>query len=117
VRIILYTGKGGVGKTSSRTAFNVAKFYGVVKEWMHTLFTWRGLDDLMAEELAIVPGMDELASLFWIAEHHDSGAFDTIIADCAPLPHRVASSRMPERARLASTPSPVDLTGSAEQMV
>jgi arsenite-transporting ATPase len=149
VRIILYTGKGGVGKTSTAAAtalrcaergqrtivlstdiahsladsfdmplspepvqvapnlwaqesdvyFNVARYYGVVKEWMHTLFTWRGLDDVMAEELAIVPGMDELASLFWIAEHHDSGAFDTIIVDCAPTGETLRLLAMPESAR------------------
>ena len=149
MRIILYTGKGGVGKTSTAAAtalrcaergqrtivlstdiahsladsfdmplspepiqiapnlwaqesdiyFNVAKYYGVVKEWMHTLFTWRGLDDVMAEELAIVPGMDELASLFWIAEHHDSGAFDTIIVDCAPTGETLRLLAVPESAR------------------
>ena len=149
MRIILYTGKGGVGKTSTAAAtalrcaergqrtivlstdiahsladsfdmplapepvqvapnlwaqesdvyFNVARYYGVVKEWMHTLFTWRGLDDVMAEELAIVPGMDELASLFWIAEHHDSGAFDTIIVDCAPTGETLRLLAVPESAR------------------
>jgi arsenite-transporting ATPase len=149
VRIILYTGKGGVGKTSTAAAtalccaergqrtivlstdiahsladsfdrplspepvqvapnlwaqesdvyYNVAKYYGVIKEWMHTLFTWRGLDDVMAEELAIVPGMDELASLFWIAEHHDSGAYDTIIVDCAPTGETLRLLAMPESAR------------------
>ena len=149
MRIILYTGKGGVGKTSTAAAtalrcaergqrtivlstdiahsladsfdmplspepvqvapnlwaqesdvyFNVAKYYGVVKEWMHTLFTWRGLDDVMAEELAIVPGMDELASLLWIAEHHDSGDFDTIIVDCAPTGETLRLLAVPESAR------------------
>jgi arsenite-transporting ATPase len=149
VRIILYTGKGGVGKTSMAAAtalrcaergqrtivlstdiahsladsfdvplapepvqvapnlwaqesdvfFNVAKYYGVVKEWMHSVFTWRGLDDMMAEEMAIVPGMDELASLFWIAEHHDSGAFDTIIVDCAPTGETLRLLAVPESAR------------------
>jgi arsenite/tail-anchored protein-transporting ATPase len=149
MRIILYTGKGGVGKTSTAAAtalrcaergqrtivlstdiahsladsfdmplapepvqvapnlwaqesdvyFNVAKYYGVVKDWMHSVLTWRGLDDMMAEEMAIVPGMDELASLFWIAEHHDSGAFDTIIVDCAPTGETLRLLAVPESAR------------------
>jgi arsenite-transporting ATPase len=149
VRIILYTGKGGVGKTSTAAAtalrcaglgqrtivistdiahsladsfdrplspeplqvapnlwaqesdvyYNVAKYYGTIQEWMHTLFTWRGLDDVMAEELAVVPGMDELASLFWIAEHHDSGLYDTIIVDCAPTGETLRLLAIPESAR------------------
>jgi arsenite-transporting ATPase len=149
LRIILYTGKGGVGKTSTAAAtalrcaelgqrtivlstdiahsladsfdlpigpepvqvaptlwaqesdvyYNVAKYYGTIQEWMHTLFTWRGLDEVMAEELAVVPGMDELASLFWIAEHHDSGLYDTIIVDCAPTGETLRLLAIPESAR------------------
>jgi arsenite-transporting ATPase len=43
--------------------------------------------------------MDELASLFWIAEHHDSGAFDTIIVDCAPTGETLRLLAVPESAR------------------
>lgn len=149
MRIILYTGKGGVGKTSTAAAtalrcaergqrtivmstdlahsladsfdrplspepiqvapnlwaqesdvyYNVAKYYSVIQDWMHSLFTWRGLDDVMAEELAVVPGMDEVASLFWIAEHHDTGLYDTIIVDCAPTGETLRLLAMPESAR------------------
>lgn len=149
MRIILYTGKGGVGKTSTAAAtalrcaergqrtivlstdiahsladsfdlplspepiqvapnlwaqesdvyYNVGKYYSVIQDWMHSLFTWRGLDDVMAEELAVVPGMDELASLFWIADHHDSGAYDTVIVDCAPTGETLRLLAMPESAR------------------
>jgi len=149
VRIILYTGKGGVGKTSTAAAtalrcadrgertivlstdiahsladsfdiplspepiqvapnlwaqesdvyYNVAKYYKVIQEWMHSLFAWRGLDDVMADELAVIPGMDEMASLFWIAEHHDSGLYDTIIVDCAPTGETLRLLAVPESAR------------------
>ncbi len=149
MRIVLYTGKGGVGKTSTAAAtalrcaqrgqrtivfstdiahsladsldrplgpepvevapnlwaqesdvyYNVAKYYRVIQDWMHSLFAWRGLDDVMAEELAVIPGMDELASLFWIAEHHDSGRYDTIIVDCAPTGETLRLLAMPESAR------------------
>ena len=149
MRIILYTGKGGVGKTSTAAAtalrcadrgertivlstdiahsladsfdiplspepiqvapnlwaqesdvyYNIAKYYKVIQEWMHSLFAWRGLDDVMADELAVIPGMDEMASLFWIAEHHDSGAYDTIIVDCAPTGETLRLLAVPESAR------------------
>jgi len=149
VRIILYTGKGGVGKTSTAAAtalrcaergqrtvivstdvahsladsfdmplgpepvqvvpnlwaqetdvyYNVDRYYRVIQDWMHTLFTWRGLDDVMAEELAIMPGMDELSSLFWIADHHDSGNYDTIIIDCAPTGETLRLLAIPDSAR------------------
>jgi len=149
MRIILYTGKGGVGKTSTAAAtalrcaergertivlstdlahsladsfdlplspepvliapnlwaqesdiyYNVTKYYSTIQEWMHQLFAWRGLDDVMAEELAVIPGMDEMASLFWVAEHHDSGRYDTIIVDCAPTGETLRLLAVPETAR------------------
>jgi arsenite-transporting ATPase len=38
----------------------------------------------MAEEMTVLPGMDEVGSLLWIAEHSDSGKYDVIVVDAAP---------------------------------
>ena len=48
------------------------------------MLRWRGLDEVMAEEMTVLPGMDEVGSLLWIAEHHDSGDYDVIVVDAAP---------------------------------
>ena len=40
---------------------------------MAELFSWRGLDAVMAEEMTVLPGMDELGNLLWIADHVESG--------------------------------------------
>ncbi len=134
MRILLYTGKGGVGKTSvaAATALRCAdlgyrtivistdaahsladsfdlplgneptpivaglwgqeidllhqmeKYWGKVQEYMVALFSWRGMDELQAEETSVLPGMEELASLMQIVYLHDSGQYDAIIVDCAP---------------------------------
>ena len=34
---------------------------------MSSVLQWRGLDAVMAEEMSVLPGMDELASLLWMA--------------------------------------------------
>ena len=149
MRVMLYTGKGGVGKTtiSAATAvrcaelgyrtvvlstdlahsladsldmklgpepqeiapnlwaqesdiyYNLDRYWNTVQEWINALFAWRGVDELVAEELAVLPGMDELANLMWIDTHRKSGQFDVIIVDCAPTGETLRLLSFPEIAR------------------
>jgi arsenite/tail-anchored protein-transporting ATPase len=148
-RIIVYTGKGGVGKTSVAAAtalrcaergqrtlvistdiahsladsfdlalggeptqiapnlwgqesdvyYNVRRYWGTMQRYVQSVFRWRGLDDVLAEEMTVLPGMDELSSLLWIAEHHDSGKFDVIVVDAAPTGETVRLLSLPEAGR------------------
>ena len=143
-RIILFTGKGGVGKTTiaAATALKCSKLgyktivisadpahslsdsfqqnikpyptkirenlyameinveYEIEKNWdsiikyLKTLFISKGLDDVIAEELAILPGFDELASLFHVLSY--SNRFDVIILDCAPTGETLRLLSLPE---------------------
>ncbi len=145
-RIVVYSGKGGVGKTSVAAAtallcaergartivvstdiahsladsfdlalgpepvriardlwgqqsdvyHNIRKYWGTIQAYVVSVFRWRGLDEVMAEEMTVVPGMDELSSLLWIAEHHDSGAYDVIIVDAAPTGETLRLLSLPE---------------------
>lgn len=149
MRILLYTGKGGVGKTSTsaatarrcaalgyRTAvlsvdpahslgdsFDVPigpkltllapnlwgqeidllsqmdKHWGPVLNYLNALFSWRGMDGLVAEETAVLPGMEELASLMQITSIADSGDFDVIIIDAAPTGSTLQLLSFPDVAR------------------
>jgi arsenite-transporting ATPase len=148
-RILLYTGKGGVGKTSvaaatavacarrgyrtivlstdiahslgdafneqlgpeprllepnlwaqeSEVFHNVAKYWGRIQQYAVSVLRWRGLDDVMAEEMTVLPGMDEVGSLLWIAEHSDSGRYDVIVVDAAPTGETLRLLSLPEAAR------------------
>jgi len=134
MRVILFTGKGGVGKTTVAAAtalhsarlgkrtvvlstdaahslgdsfdvplgpeptqigdklwaqetdveYNLRKHWGTVEQWLRSLLQWRGLDELVADEIAILPGMDELSALLWINQHCGSGDYDVVVVDCAP---------------------------------
>src|SRR2546430_336507 len=148
-RIIVYTGKGGVGKTSVAAAtallaaergqrtlvistdiahsladsfdvplgaeptliaknlwgqesdvyYNVRRYWGTIQRYVQNVFRWRGLDDVLAEELTVLPGMDELSSLLWIAEHHDGGGYDVIVVDAARTGETVRLLSLPDAGR------------------
>lgn len=55
-----------------------------VHRYVSTLFNIAGLDDVLAEELAILPGMEEVSSLLYINQYVKEKSYDTIILDCAP---------------------------------
>jgi arsenite-transporting ATPase len=147
-RIILYTGKGGVGKTSvaAATALRCAdlgyhtvvvstdaahsladsfdlplgpeptqigsklwgqeidvlhqmdKYWGNIQHYMSTVLSWKGLDDLVAEELSVFPGMEELASLLQIVHLHDDCPYEVVIVDCAPSGATLQLLAMPHTA-------------------
>jgi len=148
-RILLYTGKGGVGKTSIAAAtallcaerglrtlvlstdiahsladafdlplgpepgeiapnlwgqepdvyFNIARYWRTIQNYVTQLFSWHGLDEVMAEEMTVLPGMDELGNLLWIADHVDSGRYDVIVVDAAPTGETLRLLSLPEASR------------------
>ena len=148
-RIVLYTGKGGVGKTSVAAAtallsarrgyrtivlstdiahsladafdmplgpeptpitenlwgqepdvyFNIGRYWRTIQSYMAELFAWRGLDEVMAEEMTILPGMDELGNLLWIADHVESGQYDVVVVDAAPTGETLRLLSLPEASR------------------
>lgn len=146
MRIILYTGKGGVGKTSvaAATALKAARSgkrvlvmstdpahsladafdapigpdpkkmatglwaqemdhtsmieesWGEIQGYMHTLFEWQGADTLAAEELAMLPGMDELFGLLMVRRHYKEGEYDALILDAAPTGETLKLLSLPD---------------------
>ncbi len=149
MRVILYTGKGGVGKTtvSAATAVRCAQLglrtlvistdaahslgdsldrqlgdkpvkvaenlwaqeinalhelehhWENIHKYLRTLFASQGIDEIVAEELASPPGMEEVASLMVIRAHRNSGAFDVIIVDCAPTGETLQLLAFPDVAK------------------
>lgn len=147
MRIIIYTGKGGVGKTSmaAATACKIAgsgkkvlvmstdqahslgdsfdrkigkepvkitdrlyaleidtvyeseKSWGNLKDYLKQLLTVRGGGGIEAEELLVFPGLEELFSMFKILDLYESGAYDTLIVDCAPTGETLSLLKYPER--------------------
>ncbi|MBV8300844.1 MAG: ArsA family ATPase [Candidatus Dormibacteraeota bacterium] len=149
MRVILYTGKGGVGKTTvaAATAVRCAELgyrtlvistdaahslgdsldvrigdhpteigpnlwgqevnalheledhWDRIHVYLTSLFASQGVDDIVAEELASPPGMEEVASLMWVKHHQREGKFDVLIIDCAPTGETLQLLAFPDVAR------------------
>jgi arsenite/tail-anchored protein-transporting ATPase len=146
MRVILMTGKGGVGKTSvaAATGLRCAELgyktlvlstdpahsladsfdlemgheprevrpnlwgaeldalmelegnWGAVKRYITQVLQARGLDGVQAEELAILPGMDEIFGLVRMKRHYDEGTYDVLIIDSAPTGTALRLLSLPE---------------------
>ncbi|GAB4216440.1 MAG: TRC40/GET3/ArsA family transport-energizing ATPase [Synechococcales cyanobacterium] len=58
--------------------------WGSVKSYITEVLQARGLDGVQAQELAILPGMDEIFALVRVNRHFDEKEFDVLIIDSAP---------------------------------
>ena len=146
MRVILMTGKGGVGKTSvaAATGLRCAELgyktlvlstdpahsladsfdlelgheprlvkenlwgaeldalmelegnWGAVKRYITQVLQARGLDGVQAEELAILPGMDEIFGLVRMKRHYDEADYDVLIIDSAPTGTALRLLSLPE---------------------
>jgi arsenite-transporting ATPase len=67
--------------------------------YLSALFASQGVDDIVAEELASPPGMEEIASLMQIKHHKETGEFDTLVVDCAPTGETLQLLAFPDVAR------------------
>jgi arsenite-transporting ATPase len=146
MRIILFTGKGGVGKTTTAaaTALQCAKrglktlvvstdpahslsdalnvelqpeptviaenlwgqefdvYYSMKKNWesmrhlMLSIFKWRGVDNVVAEELSVLPGMEEASAFLWIEKYYREQFYDVLIIDSAPTGETLTLLTLPQ---------------------
>jgi arsenite-transporting ATPase len=146
MRIILYLGKGGVGKTTvaAATALRAAEagkrtlvvstdlahsladsldvalesqprqvaanlwaqeinaldeireHWGQVQEYLSATLRQQGVDDVAAEEMALIPGMDEIVSLLNIYRRVNAGDYEIAVIDAAPTGETVRLLSMPD---------------------
>jgi arsenite-transporting ATPase len=70
--------------------------WGAVKRYITQVLQARGLDGVQAEELAILPGMDEIFGLVRMKRHYDEGDYDVLIIDSAPTGTALRLLSLPE---------------------
>ncbi len=70
--------------------------WGAVKRYITQVLQARGLEGVQAEELAILPGMDEIFSLVRMKRHYDEAEFEVLIIDSAPTGTALRLLSLPE---------------------
>jgi arsenite-transporting ATPase len=146
MRLILYLGKGGVGKTTlaAATSARAAELgkralvvstdlahsladaldctlsatptqvggnlwaqeinvldemrthWGRMQEYVSSVLKKQGINDVAAEEMALIPGMDEIVALLNIHRQARDAGFDVVVVDAAPTGETVRLLSMPE---------------------
>ena len=146
MRNIIFTGKGGVGKTSiaAATAIRAADMgyktlimstdpahslgdsldvklgpspikvaenlwgqevsvfgdlnlnWDVVREHFAHIMEARGIEGVYAEEMGVLPGMEELFSLSYIKRYNEQNEYDLLVVDCAPTGETLRLLSLPE---------------------
>ena len=151
MRLVLYTGKGGVGKTTTAAATAVcaaergrrtllvsadaahslgdvvacrlgprprelaprldaveidarvetSRRWGRVREFLVEILQYQGIEAVVAEELALLPGAEEVTTLLAVEEFAGSGAYDLVVVDCAPTDATLRLVTLPDVAHRA----------------
>lgn len=76
-----------------------ARHWGRIQEYLVSMFLYHGIEAVVAEELALLPGAEEIVTLLAVERYVDSGAYDQVIVDCAPTDAALRLATLPEVAR------------------
>src|SRR5207247_781518 len=74
----------------------LSSHWGVIQEFLTRFMTFKGVDEAVAEEMAILPGMEELFSLLKVKRFAETSAYDLVVIDCAPTGETVRMLGVPE---------------------
>jgi len=75
------------------------RHWAKLHEYAVEVFATQGLDEVVAEEVANPPGMDEIASLMWIKHYAQRDEHDVLIVDCAPTGETLQLLTFPDAAK------------------
>ncbi len=73
--------------------------WGEVRDYLVSLLAWGGVGDVAAEELVLLPGLDELFSLIDLRHQVLGGRYDLVVVDCAPTAETLKLLALPDAVR------------------
>ena len=75
------------------------RHWGKLHEYAAEVLSTQGLDEVLADEVANPPGMDEVASLMWIKHYAQRAQHDVLVVDCAPTGETLQLLTFPDAAK------------------
>jgi arsenite/tail-anchored protein-transporting ATPase len=70
--------------------------WGIVREHFSQLMAEQGVQGILADEMSILPGMEEAFPLIRIKKHKEQGDYDLLVIDCAPTGETLRLLSAPE---------------------
>jgi arsenite/tail-anchored protein-transporting ATPase len=70
-----------------------------VRDYLVTLLSWGGVGEVEAEELLLLPGLDELFALIDLRGQVTCGRYDLVVVDCAPTAETLKLLSLPDALR------------------
>jgi arsenite/tail-anchored protein-transporting ATPase len=72
------------------------KHWKDVQKFIKSTLESRGIDNVIADEISVFPGMEELFSLLSLKEYYRTQKYEVIIIDCAPTADTIRKLSFPE---------------------
>ncbi len=60
------------------------RHWGEIAQYAMLLMSTTGVSDVVAEEMAIIPGMEDVVALLYLNQYIQEQTYDTIVVDCPP---------------------------------
>ncbi|MGI8796661.1 MAG: ArsA family ATPase [Acidimicrobiia bacterium] len=94
--IAAFPGGGSLAGQELDARVRLEEAWAAVREYLTSLLDWAGADAVEAEELAVIPGLDEVFALADLRAHAESGDYDLLVVDCAPTAETVRLLSLPD---------------------
>ena len=73
----------------------IKRHWREISAYVISVLRTTGISDVEAEELAILPGMEELSAMMWVNQFRREQRYDVIVLDCAPTAESMRFVSMP----------------------
>jgi arsenite-transporting ATPase len=74
----------------------MARHWGRIRDFLVATFEHQGIDGVVADEMALLPGAEELATLLAVERFVQEGRYDLVILDCAPTDSTLRLATLPD---------------------
>jgi arsenite-transporting ATPase len=86
----------GLSALQLSASHSVRRSWRSVQDYLLTVFKGLGIDPVVADELTVLPGADELVALLELRRQVESGPWDLVVVDCAPTAETLRLLALPE---------------------
>ena len=73
----------------------IKRHWREISSYVSSVLRATGINDVEAEELAILPGMEELSAMMYVNQFRRENRYDVIVLDCAPTAESMRFVSMP----------------------